>query len=255
MKKFLGINIFLILILAGLSFGQMGHFKEVFLQANQNYAKQNYEGAIELYQKILKQGYENSDIYYNLGNCYYRLNQVGNAVLYFEKAHKLNPHDPDIEYNLELANLRIVDNIQMPPRFFLFDWWDAVKNYYSPGQLTYVVSVLFAVTIFLLIVWLYAKSYRLRRWLMTFVVTAGVIAVFWSYIFLIRIDEYKSHRDAVVLTPTETVYSAPDEGSTDVFVLHEGAKVKLDDQRSGWMEISLPDGKSGWIKSQALGII
>src|SRR5512137_1616096 len=101
--------------------------KSLFQQANQAYQQQDFEKAASLYQQIISQGYESKDVYYNLGNCYYRLNQIGQSVLYFEKALKLDPHDADVRYNLELVNLKVIDRIEIPPRLFLFEFWDDLK--------------------------------------------------------------------------------------------------------------------------------
>ena len=229
--------------------------KQLFQQANQAYQAQDFQQAIDLYQKILGQGYQGKEIYYNLGNTYFRLNNLGQAILNYEKALKLDPNDPDIRYNLELANLRVVDRLELPPRFFLFDWWDSLKTYFSLGQLTRLVAGLFILSILLVVFWLFTRRYRLRRWLLTGTIISGILLFFWTYILVKQSETYRNNRQAVVLTPTITVMSAPDEVSTDVFLLHEGVKIRLDEQRETWVKISLPDGKSGWIKTGDIGII
>ncbi|GAB4365526.1 MAG: tetratricopeptide repeat protein [Calditrichia bacterium] len=228
---------------------------QLFLQANKAYTSEKYQEAIELYQGILSQGYQSAEVYFNLGNCYYRLNEIGQAILYYEKARQLDPQDPDIQYNLELANLRVIDRVEMPPRFFLFEWWDEIKTFYSIHQLTYLVLILFSATLVILMIWLYIRNYRFKRLVLSLSVITAILTIFWAYIFFIRVREYHTHREAIILVPSVTVFSAPDENSTDVFVLHEGVKVYLDDQRSDWVKISLPDGKTGWIKNQTFGII
>lgn len=231
------------------------NLSDIFQQANQAYRSEKYQEAADLYRKILSQGYESAELYFNLGNCFYRLGEIGRSVLYYEKARRLNPHDPDIRYNLELANLKVMDRIEMPPRFFLFDWWDAVKTYYSVPQLTRLLIIIFALTILFLIAWLYLKRDRVRRLMLSASLLLGLVTIFCAYILVIRIREQKEHREAIVLSPSVTVLSAPDENSTDMFILHEGVKVHLDEQRDVWVKISLPDGKTGWMKSDVLGII
>jgi tetratricopeptide (TPR) repeat protein len=229
--------------------------KQLFQKANQAYQKQDYQKAIELYQNILGQGYQATEIYYNLGNAYFRLNNLGQAILNYEKALKLNPNDPDISYNLELANLRVVDRLELPPRFFLFEWWDSLKTYFSLTQLTQLVAVLFILSVSLVILWLFIRRYRLKRWLLTGTIISGVLFIFWGYILILQSEGYRNRHQGIVLTPTVTVMSAPDEASTDVFLLHEGVKIRLDEQRETWVKISLPDGKSGWIKTGDISII
>lgn len=227
----------------------------LFQQANQAYQQQNFKMAAELYQQIISQGYESKEIYYNLGNCYYRLNQVGQSVLYYEKALKRDPHDADVRYNLELVNLKVIDRIEIPPRLFLFEFWDDLKNFYSLAQLTRLVVLLFAITILLIILWLFVKPYWLRRWLISLVAVVGFLTIFWSYILVTQSHKFTEQRQAVVLVSSVTVRSAPDDSSTDVFILHEGVKVHLDELRSEWVKISLADGKSGWLRVENLAII
>ncbi len=245
----------LLLLIPGYSLLRAQSPETLFQQANGAYQNQQFNQAVNFYKQILSQGYESRAVYYNLGNCYYRLKQVGLAVLYYEKALKLDPDDPDVKYNLELAGLKVVDRVDLPPRFFLFDWWDSLRNYFSLYQLCRLVASLFILTAVLLVIWLFIKRDRVRRWLVTFSVIAGLLTVFWAYILYIDGKAVMNHRSAVILVPNVTVLSAPDEKSTDVFILHEGIKVSLDEQRQEWVKISLPDGKSGWIKTESLGMI
>lgn len=234
---------------------QAQDYQSYFQAANNAYRQQNYEQAIELYQNILSQGYHSKEVYFNIGNSYYRLNRIGEAILYYEKAQKLDPRDGDIQYNLELANLRVIDRIELPPRFILFEWWDNLKLFFSIQQLSRLISILFALTVFCLILGLFNKRYRLRRWFLYFSAVAGLLTIFGVYILIIRTGELKEVHWAIVLSPTVTVLSAPDENSTDVFLLHEGVRVSLNEDRGDWVKISLPDGKSGWMKKNDIGII
>ncbi len=229
--------------------------EELYRQGNLAYQQKDYQQALQAYQQILAQGYESPELYYNIGNCYYRLNKIGKAILYYEKARKLAPNDPDIRYNLELANLRILDKVDQPPRFFLLEWWDAVKYLFSIRQLTRLLPTLFVLAVAFLILWLFIRNDRIRRLAVSVAVVLGILFVFAAYIYSLRIDELKTHREAIVLTPSVTVLSAPNEDSADVFVLHEGVKVHIEEVRDEWAEISLPDGKVGWVKQQVLGII
>ena len=229
--------------------------EELFRQGNLAYQQKEYQEALQYYQQILSQGYESADLYYNIGNCYYRLNKIGQAILYYEKARRLKPNDPDIRYNLKLANLRILDKVEEPPRFFLFVWWDAFKYFFSVHQLTRVIPTLVVLLVMLLIGWLFIRKDRLRRTALYLAVLTGMLLLLLGYVYSVRIGELKIHNEAVVLAPSVTVLSAPNEDSADVFVLHEGVKVKIEEVRDKWAEISLPDGKVGWVKQEVLGII
>lgn len=230
----------------------MGHFYE---QGNQAYREGNYQSALEWYGKILSAGYESSQVYYNIGNCYYKLGSVGRAILFYEKARKLNPRDREILFNLELANLKVIDRIEAPPQFFLFHWWETVKTYFSLSQLTRLAAILFGAAIFTLIAFLFFREHRLRRVILSALIVVGVLALFSAYLLVINAREESTHIQGIVLVSSVNVLSAPNENSTDVFVLHEGVKVTLQEQRGEWVLITLPDGKSGWMKRENLGII
>jgi tetratricopeptide (TPR) repeat protein len=245
----------ILFLLCLLSVGNAENLEELFLTANQSYRAEKYEDAIRIYQNILSQGYESAHLYYNLGNCYFRLDQIGQSILYYEKARKINPNESDLIYNLELANLRVVDRIEIPPRFFMFNLWDKLKWFFSLEDLVMLLISLFLLAVLILIGWLFIPWEKLRNILISLVFISSLFFLFWMYILIIRIDEYRNKVEAVILAPSVTVVSAPDENSTDMFILHEGVKILLNEQREEWVNISLADGKTGWIKNDVLGII
>lgn len=230
----------------------MAHFYE---QGNQAYREGNYQSALEWYGKILSAGYESSQVYYNIGNCYYKLGSVGRAILFYEKARKLNPRDREILFNLELANLKVIDRIEAPPQFFLFDWWETVKTYFTVSQLTRLAATLFGVSILVLIGLLFFREHRLRRVILAALIVFAVLTLFSAYLLLVNARQGNGQVRGIVLVSSVNVLSAPSENSTDVFVLHEGVKVALEEQRGEWVRITLPDGKSGWMRRENLGII
>jgi len=244
----------LISFFSSVSFAQSG-VDYFFDLGNQSYRKGNYTEAIEHYQKILDAGYESGRLYYNLGNCYYKLNRIGYAILFYEKSRKFLPNDPEVDFNLELARLKVIDRLEMPPRFFLFEWWDTLKHFYSISQLTYIAIIAYILTAIVFILFLFVKIDRIRQFLFSLSLIFLVLTLLSGYILFANIHEEKINQYAILLSPNVTVLSAPDENSTDVFILHEGVKVKLADQRENWLKIMLPDGKSGWIKKDHIGII
>lgn len=254
MMKSKSIAIIFLLLACGWGFSQTSarHF---FEQGNAAYREGNYRQAIEHYQSILKTGYEASQVYYNIGNCYYKLDEIGEAILYYEKALKLNPDDPEIRLNLEIANLQVVDRIEMPPQFFLFAWWDHLTERFSQTELVYLLSGFYLLTSVLVVVWMFLRFHRRRGWIITLLAVSAAVTVLWAYLLIASVQEEQTRRSAVVLPSSVSVLSAPEENGTDVFVLHEGVKVMLDEQRGEWTKISLPDGKTGWLRSEYLGVI
>ena len=263
MKKISKANIFLYLLTSMLMINIVGSNQVLgqsgvtyyFEQGNQAYRNGDYKVALDWYKKIVQDGYESSQVYYNIGNCYYKLDQLGPTVLFYEKAKKLNPNDTEIESNLALANLKVVDRIEMPPAFFLFKWWENVTTMFSISQLANITIVLYIAVIIFICAFFFISASKGRRLLIYMLGVSGVFLLFFVYLLLSNIYTERKEKSAIVLTASINVLSAPDVNSTDVFVLHEGVKVLLDDQRGEWVKISLPDGKSGWMRQNFLGEI
>ena len=225
-----------------------------FQQGNQAYRSDDLQDAIVWYQKILDTGYESSNVHYNLGNCYYKLNDIGRAVLHYEKALQLTPDDQETSMNLELANLKVRDRIVMPVPFVLIRWWGQLKGAFTTTGWTKLTLALYILTILLLI----------ARWFLTTGILGRIIPVTLIGSLIVMLCSsfllYHHYRDsrtdhAVILTRSVNVLSAPEENSTDVFMLHEGVKVQLTERRGEWIKIELPDGTNGWLRQEYLGII
>jgi tetratricopeptide (TPR) repeat protein len=242
-----------ILLTCGIGFAQSGA-NYYFEQGNTAYRNGDYELAAEWYQKILDTGYENSVVYYNLGNCYYKLNKIGLAVLHYEKARKLAPDDPEIQFNLELANLKVRDRIEMPEAFVLLRWWQNAKQLFSLSGWTHLTAFCYIFTILAVIAYLFTMNKTLQKITRIALISGTVVTLLCGTMLLINILDERS-KEAIILADTLNVLSAPDENGTNVFLLHEGAKVQFAEQRGEWVKIVLPDGKSGWIKRQYLEII
>ncbi len=252
--KFTFVLVIGVLLLSSPEFAQSSarHF---FEQGNTAYREGNYQEAIQHYQAVLNTGFESSQVYYNLGNCYYKLDQIGRAILYYEKALRIDPNDPDIRLNLEIANLKTADRLETPPKFFLFAWWDSLKRAFSQKELTYLLLGFYILSILLVIAWLFLRFHRRRGWVVTLLSISATLTVLWAYLLISSIQAESQQRSAIVLPASVSVLSAPEENSTDVFILHAGVKVSVEEQRGEWMKIRLPDGKSGWLRSEYLGVI
>ena len=238
----------------GALFAQSGA-EYYFEQGNSAYREGSYGEALTWYEKILATGFESSQVYYNMGNCAYKLDQVGEAVLYFERARRLDPHDREIRENLELANQRVQDRIELPPRLFLFEWWDGLTAYFTIADLTRLTAVLYLLTMALIAAWVFWRPERYRRWLTGTAIALVVLTLAASALLYHAVGDRHGTPAAVVMAPFVTVQSAPDPGSTDVFVLHEGVVVELAEERGEWIRIRLPDGKSGWMMREQVAVI
>jgi tetratricopeptide (TPR) repeat protein len=222
--------------------------------AEQAYRAGDYAKAADLYQTILSRGMVAGEIYYNLGNCYYKMGHYGRAILNYERARRFMGKDPDLDVNLRLANMNVPDRIEPLPRIFVMRLLDGIGNTMSAkGWATLMIlsewgllACLAGLT--------YARRPGNRRLLAgAFLVT--VFALAFSGGFHLLEKSHQNQPQGVVQTDKTEVRSAPEAGSTELFALHEGAKFTILRQVPGWAEIHLSDGKQGWMPKSAFEMI
>jgi tetratricopeptide (TPR) repeat protein len=222
--------------------------KSLFEQANSEYKKGNYDTAIVLYQTITKSGFESAELYFNIGNAYFKKKDIAHSILYFERAKQLSPNDDEILFNLQLSQTLIVDKINVLPEFFLKRWWRIFSEVFSSDSWAKISITLFVLTLILLALYLFSNRIIIKK--IAFAV--AIISISFSIISfshsyrLKTINESKS--SAIVMTASVTIKSSPDETGTELFVLHEGAKVMIIDEVGEWIRIKIADGNNGWLK-------
>ena len=218
----------------------------LFQKANKHYTEGHYESAIEIYDSLLNTNIESANIYYNLGNSYFKSKDVPKAILYFEKARKLEPNNADIIYNLELANTRIADKIEAVPEFFLKTAYIELRNTFNEKQWT-IINVVFFIFFLVLIVVFFTTQKNRKLWFsfsllfLTITFISGVIGFDSN-------KEIRTHNSAIIFTPTIDIKSAPDHKSNTIFILHQGTKVFLLERSSKWQKIRIANGSEGWLK-------
>jgi tetratricopeptide (TPR) repeat protein len=229
--------------------------QEIVYQANESYTKGEFTQAIDLYQKAIEEYGLSSDIYYNIGNCYYRTNKIAPSILYYERALLLSPGDKDIRFNLEIAKLKAVDKIEPVGEFFLTDWYNAVLNLFSTNRWSEIAFVCFILFIGLLVLFFFSRKVFVKKVgfysglvLLTLVIFANTFAYNQK-------KKLTDRKTAIVFAATVNIKSSPDNSGTDLFILHEGAKVEIKGQLGNWKEIETADGNVGWIKSEDIEII
>ncbi len=220
--------------------------------ANEQYRKGEFEKAIDSYEKIIGSGLSAPEIYYNLGNAYYRSHRIPLAILNYERAKRLKPNDEEINFNLELARGRIVDKINILPDFFILAWLKKIVHSFSCNQWAWISILSFLITLCLAGFFLFSA----RRWIKQFAFWTGILAflVTASSFAIAQEQRHKLsvHDDAIIITASVTVRSSPDETGTELFILHEGSKVKIGDEVGEWLEIRISDGNKGWIRAADL---
>ncbi len=223
--------------------------------AKKYYQNKKYEQAILKYKTIINSGYEAADIYYNLGNCYYKLDSISYAILYYEKAKLLSPDDDDILFNLKIANLKTIDKLDVLPKFFLTEFFDNIINLFNSDTWAYISIISFIVFILLILLFFFSKKIATKR-LSFYISLIFLLFTIFSFHFAKKQkDKIIAHNFAIITTPTVTAKSSPDDAGNDAFIIHEGTKVKLQDKVGEWSEIKLSDGSIGWIYTKDFVVI
>ena len=240
--------IYIALTISGLSAQSVAEQDSLYRIGNQAMLQEDFENAIERYEQILDQGYSHPNLYYNLGNAYYRLNQIGNAVWSYEKGLQLAPRDKDLQFNLSLANARVRDRIEMPQTMLLLEQYRALKK-----STTLVDIILIASSLFMLGAFIYflKKYYRWHSiWISRLIITFFILSLVVHLVALDKYFEISDTKEVIIIQTEVDIYSAPFERSeTVIFRIHEGVKVEIAQEQQGWLEIILIDGKKGWIQA------
>lgn len=248
MKKL--INLFLALLIIGLNTGsaQKADAVNTYRQANSAYQKMDYEGAINFYEGLVKGGNISPEVYFNLGNSYFKTGNVPRAIINYERAKKLAPEDEDINFNLKIASLKVVDRIDNVPEVFYKRWIHEAATLLPANNWS---------TIFIILVWLIFLSagiYVISR--SSVVKKSGFIAMI--VFIILAIGDYMlssrsysiAHEEQQAIITSSSVYvkSSPDEKGNDLFILHEGTKVDVIEPFEGWNKIRIANGTIGWLK-------
>jgi len=225
---------------------------DVYLNdGNEAYSEGKYEDAVIHYLKIIKNDVESGELYFNLGNAYYKLDEIGKSIYYYEKAINIIEGDEALEQNLKIAQLKIIDKIEPIPKLFIFEWIDSIIRILSIENWGWLSLILF---IFMTVIF---SLYLLitKRVLFQF---SWIFLIFFSIsiiIFVGRIYLFESYQFGIIFEKKIAVMSEPNLGASEVFILHEGTKIKINRKLHDWLEISIADGKTGWCKSNSVGVI
>jgi tetratricopeptide (TPR) repeat protein len=224
-------------------------------QAGNAYAQGNFPEAIRLYGELLKEKGESATVYYNIGNCYYKLNKIGQSILNYERALLLAPGNKDIRFNLEIARLKTVDKIEPVGEFFLTEWFASIRNLLSTDDWSYFSIVCFILLIAGLFLFFFSRWIFVKK--LGFYAAVGLlILVIFGNVFAYNQKKRLTQRNtAIIYVQTTTIKSSPDSSGTDLFILHEGTKVRVKSKMSNWNEIETADGNIGWIKSEEIEVI
>ena len=220
--------------------------------ADDEYAKGNYQQAIKDYQEILKTGVS-SEIYYNLGNAYYRTDNITQALLAYERALQLSPGDNDIRFNLQYARSKTIDKITPETEMFFVTWYNSLVNFTRVDRWANTAIVSIVMALLLILVFLFAPQMWARK---SGFYGSAVFLLLFAFANLFAFQqkhELETKQGAIVIAPTVNVKKTPAASGTDVFVIHEGTRVDITDRgMKQWRGIKLADGREGWLKTSQI---
>lgn len=247
------ISLIIILIFSQQAFTQ--EQEEKFRKGAEYFSTTSFEKALDVWTSLYKTGYRSAELNYNIGNAYFKMNNIPGSILYYERASLLKPADEDIKYNLQIARTLVVDRFEEIPELFFVSWFNFMSLVLPSNTWARISIATFILCLIFLSLYFYSSKYRLKVlgfWLALLMVIVSLS----SLALTIRNKNlvYFS-REAIIFSPLVNGKSSPDNSGTDLFLLHEGTKVTVEDEVGEWFEVRLSDGNKGWIPSNSLEII
>ena len=239
MKRFL---IYSLLLLTSLS----AHASTTHWEAgNKAYIDGDYAKAIEEYGAIIEEGNYSEKLYYNLANAHFKQGEMGKAILYYNKALRIAPNEEDIRHNLAIAEAQTKDRIVVIPEFFLNRWMRSVRHSMSCTAWSVMSLAAFALVLAFGLLFLLSSNIRWRKAGFYSAVCGALLFVATLSFAISSRNDMLTHDEAIVMSSAISVKSSPDRSATDLFVLHEGTKVRILSEIDEWCEVVIADGKKG----------
>lgn len=226
--------------------------EELLTKANTLYNENAFDSALVTYKSIIDQGYSSAVLYYNIGNTYYKLRNYPLAIYYYEKSLKLDPNNEDTKHNIEIAKLFLTDKIEAVPELFIKTWWNKLRNAFTTNTWSIITLVLLGISLTCLFFYITAKTRGLKKsmfflGILVIILTAGSFSISAE-----KHNYISTHNEGIIIIPTITIKSSPSTSGVDLFVLHEGSKVKILDNTDGWEKIKIANGSIGWLPASAV---
>lgn len=221
------------------------------VQADSAYVQEHYDKAIELYSQLADMG-QSAVVYYNLGCAYYRKGDMAHSILWLERASLLDPGNKDIAYNLQLVRGKTIDRIEPAHEFFLASLWRGLVNSMHTDAWAILAVVCFGLMLVSFSVRLFSSRMLLRRISLYIGVTLLVLTLLGNACAIQQNRYALHHASGIITSSSVTVKSTPAESGNDLFVIHEGTHVDIqDDSMKEWAEVRIADGKVGWVPKKS----
>ena len=221
--------------------------------ADSAYAKADYATAIHIYEQLLATEGEAASVYYNLGNAYYKSNDIAHSILNYERALLLDPSNEDIQFNLELARSKAVDKNAIVSELFFVRWFRDFSSIMPVDGWAKCGILCFIVLILCLTLFIFNKKSKTKKIIFIFALLSLICTILANVIASNQKDKMIYRESAIIMEPSVTVRSTPSTSGTELFILHEGKKVTIkDDSMKEWKEIEIEDGNIGWLPASAI---
>lgn len=233
----------------------MGLSNDILKKAEKAYDERNYRLAVETYQSLVDKGYKSFELYFNLGNAYYRNNNLGKAIFYYELARKIEPEDEDVRINLAMANSKTQDQIESKENFFINAVKTNVLTSFSTATWAWLTIISLAISSLLFFLFISSQRVAIKR--VMFVLSALLFLTFiitYSLGYSAMKSKYEN-KFAIIIAGEVRVMNEPTPGATMKFLLHEGTKIRVVEKNGDWVLIKLDNGNEGWLKLADVGII
>ena len=225
------------------------------LRAEQYYQQNEFSKTIAEYKSLVEAGWASAELYYNMGNAYFRNNDLKSAILYYERAKRLAPNDEAIRENLNLSRSLIFNRVEALPEMFLVTWGKAIRDLMTVRAWSWWSIGCFVAMLALGLLFLFVRKMSVRRFAFGMGVFCFVLCNTSLALAYLQKANIERTDEAIVFTPSVTVKSSPDDNGNNLFILHEGIKVRILDQIGDWCELRIEDGSKGWIRITDLVII
>lgn len=223
--------------------------------ADAEYSKGNYQQAAIDYNELLRQG-ESAEVYYNLGNCYFRLGNITKSVIAYERAQRLSPSDRDVRFNLEFVNSKTIDKIVPVDEMFFIAWYRSAVNFLDVDGWAKLATVSFVLALAMVMLFLLGNTLWMRKTGFYASLVLGVIFIVGNWFAWEQKTVFENRNRAVIISPTVNVRKTPADSGTEAFIIHEGTTVTITDfTMKNWYSVRLADGKEGWLKASQVEII
>lgn len=249
MRTIKNITLIILIVIPSISFAQTS-----VSEAAEAYRNSDFIKSIQLYEQVVAQSVhenkESSEIYYNLGNAYFRNGETAKAILNYERALILNPGDSDIRHNLRFARTRLEDKIDASDKLLLNNWINDFNNLYSSNQWANIGIGIFIALLISLGVYFYVRKIWIRKVGFYASITFIVLLIISNSFAFSQKNSRINRKTGIIMAASASIMASPDANSQELFRLHEGTKVRVKKSDSNWIEIEIENGSVGWTSKE-----